>query len=98
MGDLLSSLFVGYTLFWGYAYLHNSPWQPVAVGYLIPILVYRFSTLWNRRNFKIKNAILISSVMGTLFFATHHLPISETTMTAIGFIAPIIVSKWARAA
>ena len=96
VGDLLASVFVGYSLLWGYAYLHASIWQPVAVGYLVPFLVYCFSTFWNARPFLKRRAVTISVIMGTIFFVVHRIPLPHLVSIGTGFAAPVIVSWWAR--
>jgi hypothetical protein len=96
VGDLLASAFVGFGLMWGYGYLASSFWMPVAVGYLLPALVYCFSTSWNSRRFLKGRFAVITLIMGTLFFVVHNLPIPHLIITGSGFIAPVIVSRWSR--
>ena len=98
IGDLLASASVGCALMWGYAYLYSTVWLPLAVGYLVPVLVYRFSTFWNERPFSKGKAAIMALVMGTLFAAVHHVSLPHWISTATGFIAPFIVSWRARQA
>ena len=95
-GDLLASLFVGCCLFLGYVLFYWAPWLPVGIGYLAPLLVYRFSTFWNGRPFSRRRAVLTAFAMGTFFGIVHYSALPHWVISASGFLAPLLVSWWAR--
>jgi len=94
LGDLLASMFVGWGLIFSYRWLAAIPSAPELVGYLIPLMVYRFSTSWNRTPFVWSRAVTISLAMGSVFWAVHALAGPELLWLKrlTGFVAPLIVS------
>jgi hypothetical protein len=96
VGDFLASMFVGWALLLGYEHLHDITGLPVAISYLIPLLVYCFSAIWNRCSCSKLRALITALVMGTFFVGVHHAPLPHWIMSAAGFAAPVAVSWWAR--
>ena len=95
-GDFLASMFVGLSLFLGYDHLHHITWLPLLISFFIPFLVYCFSAFWNRCSCSKTRALITALVMGTFFVLVHHAPLPHWIIIAAGFVAPLIVSWWAR--
>lgn len=96
MGDIFASLFVGFILLEAYKLIPAGSWLPVGIGFLVPMAVYSFSCYWNRCGYDMARAIRTSLVMGGFFWIVHWLPIPVGFHRASGFVAPLIVSWWAR--
>ena len=92
LGDLLASLTVGTSLYIAYRNWHGGVWLPVALGYLVPILVFCFTTAWNRLSFSASRAAGIALGMGSLFAAVHVFPVAAGGATTVGYVAPLIVA------
>ena len=89
----MASIFVGGSLFLVYEFwMPTSPYGPAAWGFLLPLLVYRFSIYWNGSRFDWRTATSLSLAMGVMFILIHHLPVPHPLMTASGFAAPLFVS------
>lgn len=95
-GDAIAALFVGTSLAVGYEHFASISGLPTAVGFVVPLLVYRFATWWNNRPFAWRQARRIVLLMGTFFYLVHHVDIPWLWMTALGYVAPLVVSAFAR--
>ena len=96
VGHVVASLFVGTSLYLGNVCLSCFPWAPPLVGYAVPVVVFRFSTWWNRRPFSLRAALIVSAVMGTAFYGIYRCPIPYAWRVCVGYVAPCAVSMVAR--
>ncbi len=98
LGDLLASLGVGGGLWWAWRGHSGMPPLAIGSGFLLPLIVYRFSTWWNALPFDPARALRLMLAMGSLFFLVH-LPGAPPPLRALtGFVAPLFVSWRARSA
>lgn len=72
---------------------------PLAIGsgFVLPLIVYRFSTWWNRLTFVPLRALGLMLLMGTIFLLVHLPFVPMSVRVCTGFIAPLFVSWRARA-